>query len=77
MPAVRIKVRQNGPYRVDAAEGSLDLVDADGNPYDLTGKANFVLCRCGGSVSKPFCDGAHSKIGFQAAETAVKKTDAS
>ena len=47
------------------------MVDADGNQYDLTGKTAFSLCRCGGSVNKPFCDGTHSKIGFQGAERAV------
>lgn len=75
MPAVKITVRRNGPYRVEAAEGSVELVDADGNQYDLTGKPAFSLCRCGGSVNKPFCDGTHSKVGFQAAELAVKKVD--
>ncbi|HKR28404.1 MAG TPA: CDGSH iron-sulfur domain-containing protein, partial [Acidobacteriaceae bacterium] len=48
------------------------LVDADGREWDLTGKPAFSLCRCGASVNKPFCDGTHSKIGFQAAEAAVK-----
>jgi Uncharacterized conserved protein len=48
------------------------LVDANGNQYDLTGKPAFSLCRCGASVNKPFCDGTHSKIGFMAAEAAVK-----
>jgi 3-phenylpropionate/trans-cinnamate dioxygenase ferredoxin subunit len=66
---------------VEAQEGSIELVDADGNPYDLStklkeGKLAFSLCRCGGSVSKPFCDGTHSKIGFQAAEAAVAKEEA-
>jgi CDGSH-type Zn-finger protein len=75
MAQVKITVRRNGPFRVEAPEGSVELVDADGTPYDLTGKPAFSLCRCGGSVNKPFCDGTHSKIGFQAAEAAVKNAD--
>lgn len=72
MAEVKITVRKNGPYRVEAPEGSIQLVDADGNEYDLRGKTAFSLCRCGGSVNKPFCDGSHSRIGFQGAEAAVK-----
>ena len=71
MAQVKITIRPNGPYRVEAPEGSIELVDANGNPYDLTGKPAFSLCRCGASVNKPFCDGTHSQIGFQAAEAAV------
>lgn len=73
MSQVKITVRPNGPYRVEDPNGVIELVDANGNKYDLTGKPAFSLCRCGASVNKPFCDGAHSKIGFQAAEAAVKK----
>jgi CDGSH-type Zn-finger protein len=72
MAQVKITVRPNGPYRVEDPGGVIELVDANGNKYDLTGKPMFSLCRCGGSVNKPFCDGTHSKIGFQAAEAAVK-----
>lgn len=75
MATVKITVRRNGPYRVEAPEGSIEMVDADGNVYDLTGKPAFSLCRCGASVNKPFCDGTHSKLGFQAAESAVKKAE--
>ena len=75
MAHVKITIRKNGPYRVEAPEGGVELVDADGNAIDLTGKPAFSLCRCGGSVNKPICDGTHSKIGFQAAEEAVKKED--
>jgi CDGSH-type Zn-finger protein len=81
MAQVKITVRKNGPFRVEAAAGSIELVDADGNAYDLSAKADpngrmaFSLCRCGGSVNKPFCDGTHSKIGFQAAEAAVRKSE--
>ncbi|PYV53049.1 MAG: CDGSH iron-sulfur domain-containing protein [Acidobacteria bacterium] len=75
MSTVKITVRRNGPYRVEAPEGSIELVDADGNKYDLTGKPAFSLCRCGASVNKPFCDGTHSKLGFQAAESAVRAAE--
>ena len=73
MAQIKITVRPNGPYRVEAPEGTIDLVDVNGNKFDLTGKPAFSLCHCGGSVNKPFCDGTHSKIGFLAAEAAVKK----
>jgi CDGSH-type Zn-finger protein len=76
MAQVKIIVRRNGPYRVEAPEGSIDLVDADGNKYDLTGKPAFSLCRCGASASKPFCDGTHKTNGFQAAESSPKASDA-
>ncbi|HET9767231.1 MAG TPA: CDGSH iron-sulfur domain-containing protein [Thermoanaerobaculia bacterium] len=75
MTTVKITVRANGPYRVEAPEGNVELVDAQGNPYDLTGKPAFSLCRCGGSLNKPFCDGTHSRTGFQAAEAAVRKEE--
>jgi CDGSH-type Zn-finger protein len=75
MCAIKITIKRNGPYRVEAPEGSVELIDADGNKYDLTGKPAFSLCRCGASVNKPFCDGTHSKLGFQAAELAVKKAE--
>jgi CDGSH-type Zn-finger protein len=64
---VRIKVRLNGPYLV---QGPAVLQDADGNEFELPA-GNFALCRCGGSSNKPFCDGTHQKIGFQA-ETKAK-----
>ena len=73
--SVKITIRPNGPYRVEGPEGSFELVDADGNKFDLTGKPGISLCRCGASTNKPFCDGTHSKIGFQGAELAVKKAD--
>ncbi len=69
--AVKITIRPNGPYKVEDPDGVIELTDPAGNKIDLTGKPTFALCRCGASVNKPFCDGTHSKIGFQAAETAV------
>jgi CDGSH-type Zn-finger protein len=66
---VEIKVRENGPYKVT---GPVRLIDVDGNEYDVGEEGeSIVLCRCGASSTKPFCDKTHSKIGFEAAERAV------
>jgi CDGSH-type Zn-finger protein len=65
---VTIKVRQNGPYRIEGDD--VTVVDWNGEAYTII-KQPIALCRCGGSTTKPFCDGTHSKIGFQAAEAAV------
>lgn len=70
--AIQIVAKKNGPFSVTGDLSELELTDADGNRYDLTGKQKVSLCRCGASVNKPFCDGHHSKIGFQAAEAAVR-----
>ena len=61
MSEVRITVRQNGPYHV---QGRVILVDHEGNEIPYEGE-EIWLCRCGGSAKKPFCDGAHKRIGFQ------------
>lgn len=68
MADVEIKTQQNGPYLVT---GDVRVVDADGNVYGTSGKKTIALCRCGGSTTKPFCDGTHSRKGFEAAERAV------
>jgi CDGSH-type Zn-finger protein len=72
VPQVTITVRHNGSYLV---EGPVRLLDADGNEYPLVPGKRFSLCRCGGSTNKPFCDGTHTKIGFAAAERAVREAD--
>jgi len=69
--AVKITIRPNGTYKVEDPDGVIALTDPAGNKIDLSGKPTIALCRCGASVNKPFCDGTHSKIGFQAAEAAV------
>lgn len=72
MAQVTITVRKNGPLLVNDANGVVEMLDADGNKYDLAGKTTFALCRCGASAKRPFCDGAHNKIAFQAPDTAIK-----
>ena len=63
-----IHVRKNGPYRVEGDD--VKVFDWDGHEYKVE-RRPIALCRCGGSTTKPFCDGTHSKIGFMAAEAAV------
>ncbi len=72
MADVEIKARENGPYRVT---GPVTVVDAEGNAYEAGEDGRpIALCRCGGSTTKPFCDGTHSRVGFEAAERAVAET---
>ena len=67
--SVSIKIKDNGPYIV---QGDFTLTDMNGNEIPVKKTA---LCRCGGSTTKPFCDGTHSKIGFQGATAAVENTE--
>jgi CDGSH-type Zn-finger protein len=62
MADVKITVRNNGPFRIEAPEGSVELVDHDGNKYDLSGQTRFSLCRCGASANQPYCDGMHKTL---------------
>ncbi len=67
---VTIKVRENGPYRVDGDENEVRVVDWNGNEYAIE-RRPIALCRCGASKTKPFCDRTHSAIGFKAAEASA------
>ena len=71
MAEVKISIRDNGPALI---EGPVDIAWADGTPVETGGKNVIALCRCGASANKPFCDGQHSKIGFQAAREAVPES---
>jgi CDGSH-type Zn-finger protein len=63
MPA-KITINTNGSIRV---EGDFTINDVDGNPFGLGGRTTVGLCRCGHSENKPFCDGAHRRLGFESA----------
>jgi CDGSH-type Zn-finger protein len=65
---VKITVKRNGPYVVQG--DNVEVIDWNGDAYQVLNRP-FALCRCGGSTNKPFCDGTHSKVGFQAAEAAI------
>ncbi|MGH3145453.1 MAG: CDGSH iron-sulfur domain-containing protein [Rubrobacter sp.] len=68
MEWTNISAYEDGPFLV---EGPFRLVDAGGDEFCVE-KETVALCRCGASTKKPFCDGTHSRVGFRAAERAVR-----
>jgi 3-phenylpropionate/trans-cinnamate dioxygenase ferredoxin subunit len=62
-----IRGREDGPYMVP---GQATYLDADGEEQ-MTKRAGFSLCRCGGSARKPLCDGTHRRIEFKAPATEI------
>lgn len=81
-PRCNVKVTKNGPYLVS---GSLPLAkeiiayDENLDPLEwkkgkkYPDRESYVLCRCGSSGNKPYCDGTHSKNGFDGTETAGRE----
>ena len=55
-----IEIRPDGPLAVTGLE---TFNDAAGKPI-VHAELTIKLCRCGGSVNKPFCDGTHRRNGF-------------
>jgi CDGSH-type Zn-finger protein len=56
-----ISITKDGPYRVT---GGIELV---GQAWgDGASREHFTLCRCGASKNRPFCDGSHWHVEFQA-----------
>lgn len=81
--APRIRVQEDGPYLVSGGvplRRRRPVTTDDGEPLtwrttsDLDGDDTVALCRCGGSSNKPFCDGTHSKNGFDGTEAAPTDT---
>lgn len=56
-----LKPIKDGPLMVS---GNLEIIAGSGRKI-TTGK-RFAMCRCGASKNKPFCDGSHKEIGFEA-----------
>jgi CDGSH-type Zn-finger protein len=78
----RIVVSTNGPYLVSGSlplREEISVVGEDGEPekwvkgrkYPL--RADYTLCRCGHSKTKPFCDRTHARVRFDGTEKASRK----
>jgi CDGSH-type Zn-finger protein len=50
----------DGPLSV---RGNLEITSGTGRIVARVTRS--ALCRCGGSATKPFCDGTHARIGFK------------
>jgi CDGSH-type Zn-finger protein/uncharacterized Fe-S cluster protein YjdI len=55
-----IKLMKNGPAIL---EGNYTMESSSIGEH--TSDKGVALCRCGGSSTKPFCDGTHKSIGFE------------
>jgi 3-phenylpropionate/trans-cinnamate dioxygenase ferredoxin subunit len=60
----------NGPLHV---RGNFKIVMPSGRQLESDGET--WLCRCGGSQTKPFCDGTHAKLGFAASEAPATRPE--
>jgi CDGSH-type Zn-finger protein len=63
---VTITPYRDGPYLV---RGSFVVQDQDGNEMPLQ-RRTIALCRCGKSRMRPFCDGTHKLVEFEAPSAA-------
>ncbi len=57
---LEISPRPDGPLQV---KGAHEIVSGTGRTLNRTSES--YLCRCGASANKPYCDGAHRKVGFK------------
>lgn len=68
LPTLTIRCREDGPLVIDVPAGggcAFRVVDHRGVAFPLpTHKKAVALCRCGGSGTRPFCDGSHREGGF-------------
>ncbi|WP_108813608.1 CDGSH iron-sulfur domain-containing protein [Loktanella sp. Alg231-35] len=54
-----MQIERHGPYRIKNV-----ALDADFNGAGAS-QTKYVLCRCGHSKNKPFCDGSHRDEGWR------------
>jgi CDGSH-type Zn-finger protein/uncharacterized Fe-S cluster protein YjdI len=61
---LELRPEVDGPLVVT---GNVEICGGTGRTIDRVTATR--LCRCGGSSTKPFCDGTHAKIGFRSEPT--------
>ena len=80
----QITITIDGPYLVQGAiplthqhivtnaQGE-SLAWRQGQAVEVPAAGPWALCRCGQSATKPFCDGAHRRVGFVGTEVASRE----
>lgn len=66
-PPLRLKVMDDGALQLRGDLSQIRVVDGNGQPFDFGERRTVLLCRCGQSRTKPFCDSSHERIGFTSA----------
>ncbi len=62
--SLRLKVMDDGALQLRGDLSQIRVVDGEGNPFDFGERRTVLLCRCGQSQNKPFCDSSHLRTGF-------------
>jgi len=66
---MKIRLRENGPFAIDLPAGARFRLNGEERVLE---RPKLALCRCGHSGQKPFCDGTHKKIGFEAESAEIE-----
>ena len=64
VPPLRLKVMDDGALQLRGDLSQIRVVDGEGQPFDFGERRTVLLCRCGQSQNKPFCDSSHERAGF-------------
>ena len=85
-PTPKIVIQENGPYEVTGEpiltkRAQSESIHGEPLDWDLVGaedadykrRERYLLCRCGQSNAKPYCDGTHEKIEFDGTLTASRE----
>jgi CDGSH-type Zn-finger protein len=57
---VKIEILKDGPVKITG-----DFIFRDSSGKTSSEYKELLICRCGGSGNKPFCDGTHKKRGIK------------
>ena len=62
---LRLKVMDDGALQLRGDLSQIRVVDGEGQAFDFGERRTVLLCRCGKSQNKPFCDSSHERTGFR------------